>query len=122
MRQFQIKRSVNPFFNSAFQRYRVIGPDTKPPQKINLPALRIHAHNEFTTSGINMRIASKSTMTVLAFLALCTPAMAQTDASQTLDIQTKGPYAQRPFARIPGAQVTVQNATPPPSNSGQLHF
>ncbi len=57
----------------------------------------------------------------MVLLALCTPTMAQTDATQTLDIQTKGPYAQRPFARASGAQVVMQNATPPRS-SGQLHF
>ena len=34
-----------------------------------------------------------SGLAALAFVALCTPSMAQTDAAQTLDIQTKGPYA-----------------------------
>ena len=70
-----------------------------------------------------MKIPSvTSSLAALTLLALCTPTMAQSDAVQALDIQTKGPYAQRPFARAPGAQIVVQNAIPPPRNSGQLHF
>ena len=61
-----------------------------------------------------MKIPSvTSSLAALTLLALCTPTMAQSDAVQALDIQTKGPYAQRPFARAPGAQIVVQNATPP---------
>ena len=43
----------------------------------------------------------------MVLLALCAPTMAQTGATQTLDIQTRGPYGQRPFDGVACVQVMV---------------
>lgn len=55
-----------------------------------------------------MKIASvTSNFSAMVLLALCAPTMAQTGATQTLDIQTRGPYGQRPFDGVACVQVMV---------------